>query len=153
MICVNYCIEPSLIPNAGKGLFITESVVKGKIITAPTDIPNTIPLQELLMNPQNYHIDSSVRWFEDHCTVSPDWPDECYINHSFEPTGIWHLGFVFASKDLPVSTEITVDYRHLLAPNMEVDFYDKLTGKRIEGFRWLDSLRISTQQLTDCLFS
>lgn len=151
MICVPYYIKPSLILDAGNGLFIQEPVAKGKIIIAPTDIPNTIALHDLLDTSKNYDQASSVRWFENECTISPDWPDECYINHAFEPTGLWHLGFIFATQDLLADTEITVDYRHLLAPNMEVDFCDRLTGKRIQGLNWIESLRLSTQQLNACL--
>ena len=59
---------------------------------------------------------ATVRWFEDRYTISDDWPDECFVNHSFTPSGLWHLGFVFATTRLEAGTEITVDYRHLLAP-------------------------------------
>lgn len=141
----------SLITNIGKGLFIKESIARGKIIIAPTDILNTIPLQDLLDVSKNYHQESSVRWFENECTVAPDWPDECYVNHAFKPTGLWHLGFIFAAQDLLADTEITVDYRHLLAPDMKVDFCDRLTGESIEGFSWVESLRLSTRQLINCL--
>jgi len=79
--------------------------------------------------------------------VTPEWPDECYVNHAFEPTGLWHLGFVFAAADLPAGTEITVDYRHLLAPGQEEEFRDALSGERIVGFSWEQSLRESTRAL------
>ena len=90
---------------------------------------------------------ATVRWFEDRYTITPEWPDECYINHAFEPNGLWHLGFVFALSDLPAGTEITVDYRHLLAPGQEEDFQDALTGERIVGWSWTESLSRSTAQL------
>jgi hypothetical protein len=153
MICVPYYLSASLIPNAGKGVFITQSVSLGRILTAPTEIPNTVLLHDLLDKSKQYHLDSAVRWFENHCSVSPEWPDECYINHSFEPTGLWHLGFIFAIKNLPANTEITVDYRHLIAPNMEAGFCDSITGNDIIGFEWLDSLRITTAQLNQLLNS
>lgn len=151
MICVAYYIDTSLIPNAGKGLFLHEAVPAGKIITAPTDIRGTIALRDLLDKSKGYPLPSSVRWFEDHCTVAPDWPDECYVNHAFDSSGLWHLGFIFATKDLPAHTEVTVDYRHLLAPNMVEDFCDALTGNPIVGFTWRDSLQISTMQLQQLL--
>jgi hypothetical protein len=88
-----------------------------------------------------------VRWFEDRYTITPEWPDECYINHSFSPCGLWHLGFVFALTDLPAGTEITVDYRHLLAPGQQEDFHDATTGKAIVGYSWQESLAMSTAQL------
>ena len=95
---------------------------------------------------------STVRWFEDRYTVTPEWPDECYINHSFAPCGLWHLGFVFALEDLAPGTEITVDYRHLLAPGQEEDFVDAQSGQRIVGYTWRESMVHSTAQL-QALFS
>ena len=89
----------------------------------------------------------AVRWFEDRYTVCPEWPDECYINHSFEPCGLWHLGFVFALTDLCAGAEITVDYRHLLAPGQREDFDDAVTGRAIVGYDWRESLRATTAQL------
>lgn len=94
---------------------------------------------------------ATVRWFEDRYTVTPEWPDECYINHAFEPSGLWHLGFVFAAADLAAGSEITVDYRHLLAPGQEEDFRDSVSGERIVGFTWRESLRTSTQTLAALL--
>jgi len=147
MICVPYYVELSLIPNAGKGLFLSNDVPAGKVLVAPSKIQSTVSLQNLLSESADHHLDSSIRWFEDHCTVSPDWPDECYVNHAFAPTGLWHLGFIFAANDLAAGTEVTVDYRHLLAPGVDIGFPDSVTGKRIVGFSWIESLRISTAQL------
>lgn len=151
MICVPYYVETSLIPNAGKGLFLREAVPAGKVLVAPSKIQQTVTLQDLLDDSSDHHHDSSIRWFEDHCTVSPDWPDECYVNHSFDATGLWHLGFIFALTDLPEGTEVTVDYRHLLAPGVDIGFPDSITGQRIIGFSWPDSLRISTSALNALL--
>ena len=151
MICVSYRIDTSLIPQAGKGLFLDQAVPAGKILVAPSKIQQTVTLQDLLDESNEHHLDSSIRWFEDHCTVSPDWPDECYVNHAFEATGLWHLGFIFAAQDLAAGTEITVDYQHLLAPGVDIGFPDSLTGQRIVGFSWPDSLRLSTAQLNGLL--
>jgi len=52
-----------------------------------------------------------------------------------------------AHADLPAGTEITVDYRHLLAPGQEEEFRDALSGERIVGFSWEQSLRESTRAL------
>ncbi|CBL44428.1 hypothetical protein HDN1F_08450 [gamma proteobacterium HdN1] len=147
MICVPYTVDTSLIPMAGKGLFLSRPVAAGKVLVAPSKIQGTVTLGDLLDESNAHHLDSSIRWFEEHCTVSPDWPDECYVNHAFEATGLWHLGFIFAAQDLPQGAEITVDYRHLLAPGVDIGFPDSLTGRRIVGFRWSDSLRSSTAQL------
>ena len=93
----------------------------------------------------------TVRWFDDRYTISTDWPDECYVNHAFEPNGLWHLGFIFAADDLPRGAEITVDYRHLLAPGQEESFRDAHSGRAIVGWSWHESLSRSTAQLQTLL--
>jgi hypothetical protein len=94
---------------------------------------------------------ASVRWFEDRFTVTPEWPDECYINHDFSPSGLWHLGFVFAARDLAAGTEVTVDYRHLLGEGQEEAFVDARSGARIVGWSWAESLARSTADLSRLL--
>lgn len=149
MILPRYRIAPSSIEGAGKGLFLEEDVAAGRIVTAPDAIDKTWRYDELTSSPElKTQLYASARWFEDRYTVSPDWPDECFINHSFEPTGLWHLGFVFALRNLPAGTEITVDYRHLLPPGQQEDFVDTATGERIIGLPWSESLALSTRTLS-----
>ncbi|MFC5740426.1 SET domain-containing protein-lysine N-methyltransferase [Dyella tabacisoli] len=154
MILPRYRIAPSSIEGAGKGLFLEEDIATGRIITAPDAIDKTWRYDELTSSPElKTQLYASARWFEDRYTVSPDWPDECFINHSFAPTGLWHLGFVFALSDLPAGTEITVDYRHLLPPGQQEDFVDTATGERIVGLPWPESLAMSTRTLSKLLGS
>jgi len=148
MILPRYHIASSLISGAGKGLFLDELVARGRLITAPDDIRKVYKWNEIEALPNARELlAATVRWFEDRYTVTPEWPDECYINHSFAPNGLWHLGFVFALRDLQPGEEITVDYRHLLAPGQEEDFTDATTGERIVGYTWAQSLALSTAQL------
>lgn len=149
MILPRYRIDASTIRGAGKGLFLEEAIDAGRIITAPDAIECTYRLEELQATPEQMY--ASARWFENRYTLSPDWPDECYINHSFEPTGLWHLGFVFALHNLPAGTEITVDYRHLLPPGQEEDFIDTATGEKIVGLPWDESLMTTTRALARVL--
>lgn len=151
MICVPYYIAPSRIPGAGKGLFLKEAVVAGKILTAPTEIDETFPLDQIAQDPNEHANDSSVRWFEDHCTLSPDWPDECYINHSFKPSGLWHLGFIFANNHLPADTELTIDYGHIIAPGIELPWPDSESQKPIIGYAWKDSLKATATALLNLI--
>jgi hypothetical protein len=152
MILPRYRVAASTIGGAGQGLFLDQDVRAGSIITAPDAIDRTWRYDELCasaeLSAQRY---ASARWFEDRYTVSPEWPDECYINHSFTPTGLWHLGFVFALADLPAGTEVTVDYRHLLPPGEAEDFVDSATGETIVGFAWEDALASSTLALSRLL--
>ncbi|WP_199096582.1 SET domain-containing protein [Dyella sp. ASV21] len=152
MIVPRYRIAASEIVGAGQGLFLEEDVRAGHIVTAPDAIERTYRYDELIGSPElSQQLYASARWFEDRYTVSPDWPDECYINHSFEPTGLWHLGFVFATRDLPAGTEITVDYRHLLPPGEAEAFVDTASGHSIVGLPWHESLAISTRALATLL--
>jgi hypothetical protein len=148
MILPRYRIAASTIPGAGQGLFLDEPVSRGRILIAPDAIPRTWTWAEIAARPDaDALLPSTIRWFEDRYTVTPEWPDECYVNHAFEPTGIWHLGFVFAASDLPAGTEITVDYRHLLGEGQREAFDDARTGAPIVGLSWGESLALSTRQL------
>lgn len=148
MILPRYHISPSRIADAGQGVFLDQAVEPGSILIAPDAIPRTWTFDEVMAMPNAQALlPATVRWFEDRYTISDDWPDECFINHSFTPTGLWHLGFVFATNRLEAGTEITVDYRHLLAPGQEEDFHDSDSGKPIVGFTWKESLRASSQAL------
>jgi hypothetical protein len=152
MILPSYHIAASAIQGAGKGLFLDHPVRAGSILAAPDAIQETFRYDDIMANAElraQFH--ASARWFEDRYTLSPDWPDECYINHSFAPNGLWHLGFVFALTNLPAGSEITVDYRHLLPPGEAEDFVDSLTGETITGFPWHESLATSTRALAALL--
>lgn len=148
MIIPSYHIGPSRIAGAGKGLFLDEPVARGRILVAPDAIPRVHTLAEIERMPGAAELlPATVRWFENAFTVTPEWPDECYVNHAFAPTGLWHLGFIFAVDDLAAGTELTVDYRHLLAPGQEEEFRDAVSGERIVGFSWKESLGTSTRAL------
>ena len=143
-----YRIGPSTIPGAGKGVFLEQPLPRGRIAVAPDRIDQTWSFAEILSDPERAKLlHTSVRWFEDRYTLSPDWPDECYVNHSFEPTGLWLLGFIFAARDLEAAEELTVDYRHLLAPGQEEAFRDAHTGQPIVGYAWEESLRLGLDAL------
>jgi hypothetical protein len=148
VILPRYRIDNSTIPGAGKGLFLDEPLERGRIVVAPDRIDQTWSFAELLSDPgRAAQMHTSVRWFEDRYTLSPDWPDECYVNHSFEPTGLWLLGFIFAAHDLAAGEELTVDYRHLLAPGQAEEFRDARSGEAIVGHAWRDSLRLGLDGL------
>lgn len=148
MILPRYRIAPSTIPGAGKGVFLDEPLAHGCIAVAPDKIDQTWSFAEIVDDPERAKLlHTSVRWFENRYTLSPDWPDECFVNHSFEPTGLWLLGFIFAARDLTPGDELTIDYRHLLAPGQEESFRDAHTGEAIIGHAWNDSLRMGLDGL------
>lgn len=148
MILPRYHIAPSRIPGAGQGLFLDEAVARGRILVAPDAIPATYTWDQVRAQPDpEAAMAATVRWFEDRYTITPEWPDECYVNHSFAPNGLWHLGFIFAARDLAPGEELTVDYRHLLPEGDEEVFRDAQSGRAIVGFSWAESLALSTREL------
>jgi len=148
MIIPKYQVAPSRIPLAGKGLFLAEAVTKGRVIIAPDNIHTVWPESKLRQFPaDSIEAESSVRWFEDWYSLTPEWSDECYVNHSFTPTALWHLGFIFAGSDLPAGTEITVDYQLVIGSGEVMPFRDSATGREIVGLSWDDNLRRSARSL------
>ncbi|MBI3562803.1 MAG: hypothetical protein HY080_13910 [Gammaproteobacteria bacterium] len=151
MIIPRYSIAPSRIPQAGQGVFLAVAVSRGSVLVAPDRIQQTLTHQQFEQLADPSQLNSSVRWFEQHYTVCPEWDDECYINHSFSPTGLWHLGFVFAMDELPVGTELTMDYRYILGENCQPAFIDSLTQQPIIGLPWQQVITDSTRCLLSLL--
>lgn len=148
VILPRYRIASSTISGAGQGVFLDEPVAAGRVVIAPDSIPRVYRWEEVMSQPDPEAAQAAtVRWFEDRFTITPDWPDDCYVNHSFAPNGIWHLGFIFAGRDLAPGEELTVDYRHLLGEGQVETFTDAATGEPIIGFGWQESLRQSTGAL------
>jgi hypothetical protein len=152
VIIPRYRIAPSLIPGAGKGLFLDEAVARGRVLIAPDRIHTVMAEAELRRHPaDSIEVESSVRWFEDWFSLTPEWSDECYVNHSFTPNGLWHLGFIFASRDLAPGEELTIDYRLVIGSGEEMPFRDAATGQPIVGLAWHDNLRRSAGGLLELL--
>jgi hypothetical protein len=152
MIQVPYFIQASTIPGAGKGFFLDAEVRAGQILLAPVGIARTYTWQDLAQFPaDSVQINTSVRWFEEAYALDQAWNDTCFINHSFQPNGLVHLGFVIARENLPRLCELTVDYRHMLGSGFEAPFPDGTTGKPIVGFPWSEAILRSTRDLLTLL--
>lgn len=152
VILPRYRIGTSAIAGAGLGLYMEEPVPRGRVVIAPDGIGETFDFDTLQTDPElAAQLHTSVRWFEDRYTLAPDWPDECYVNHDFEPNGLWHLGFVFAARNLAAGEELTIDYRHLLAPGQQETFRDARTGTPIVGLGWRESLLATSRALAAML--
>lgn len=147
MIQIPYAIGDSRIPGAGKGFFAAARIPAGKVLVAPGNIGSTLSIESLFLPENAVYADASIRWFESQCTVSQDWPDECYVNHSFQPNALWHLGFLFSLGTIEPGEEITMDYSHIIAPGHEMPFQDSTTGRPVIGLSWETSLLQTTEQL------
>ncbi|GHC05497.1 SET domain-containing protein-lysine N-methyltransferase [Cerasicoccus arenae] len=148
MILPRYRIAASGIPGAGQGVYLEEDVAAGAVLVAPDKIDRLYTRAELdAYGPDSPEDAASVRWFEGRYTVSLDWPDECYFNHSFAPNGLWHLGFIFAARDLAPGEELTIDYRLIVGDGEKLPFDDAATGHPIIGLPWRENLRTTAAAL------
>jgi hypothetical protein len=142
------CVDVSTIPNAGKGLFADEIVPKGSILGYPDNIQKVYSRNQLMaLPPESPEFQTSVRWFEDCYATDSDYSDTYFINHSFKPNCLWHLGFVFAHVDILAGTEITLDYRVLMDSDPELGFIDETTGAKVCGFPWKEKMIFNSIQL------
>jgi hypothetical protein len=148
VIVPRYRVAASSIPLAGKGLYLAEAVSCGAVIVAPDQIHTVWPEARLREYPaDSIEVESSVRWFEDRFSLTPEWSDECYVNHSYTPTALWHLGFIFALADWPAGTEVTMDYRYVIGDGERMPFADAATGREIVGLPWSEVLRDGARAL------
>lgn len=148
MILPPYRVAASTIAGAGQGLFVEEPVTRGRVLIAPDNVHTVWPESRLRQYPEDsQEVRSSVRWFEHHYSLTPEWSDECYVNHSFAPTALWHLGFIFALADLPAGSEITMDYRYVIGDGERMPFLDSATGREIVGLPWAECLRETSLRL------
>jgi len=144
MIIIPYDVMDSKINNAGKGVFVKENLHKGKVISAPDNVDKIYNFDEICkFVPGSIEHESCVRWFESGYCVVKKWSDECYFNHSFTPNCVWHLGFVFAARELNAGEEITIDYSYLLAEGHDGGFTDAKTGRAVVGMSFSESIRRS----------
>ena len=148
MIVPRYRVAASLIPFAGKGLFADQAIGRGAVIIAPDHVHTVWPEAKLRTYANDsIEVESSVRWFEDQFSLTPEWSDECYVNHSFSPNAQWHLGFIFALREIAPGEEITMDYRYVIGSGEEMPFKDSVTGRAIVGLPWAECLRSSAATL------
>ncbi len=152
MILPRYRVATSHITGAGRGLFAEEPIAPGRVILAPDNV-HTVWTEARLRTfaSDSIEVESSVRWFEDRFSLTPEWSDECFVNHSFAPNALWHLGFVFALRDIGPGEEILMDYRHVIGSGEVMPFKDGETGREIIGLPWPEVLRDSAQQLLTIL--
>ncbi len=156
MIIPRYEIKPSSIAGAGMGIFLLQDFKKGEILVVPEGVKpeQIISLEQLNALPSDsLEHESSVRWYENSYTTNVEWTDECYINHSFSPSGIWHLGFVFAQRNLKAGDELTIDYRYIIPEGETMPFLDGESGQPIIGYSWKEIMLQSMQAISQALNS
>lgn len=148
MILPRYRVASSGIAGAGKGLYADEVISRGRVIIAPDKVHTVWPESKLrTFANDSIEVESSVRWFEDQFSLTPEWSDECYVNHSFAPNALWHLGFIFALRDIGAGEEVLMDYRYVIGSGEVMPFKDAETGREIVGLEWRELLQRNLRSL------
>lgn len=148
MIRIPHFVAPSHIPGAGQGLFARSACAAGDVLMYPNEAHETLDRAAFLALPAEApELASCVRWFADCYTLDRAWSVEAFLNHSFTPNCLWHLGFVFAGRPIEAGEELTIDYRLILDDGVTLDFSDSTTGEAITGFSWEEAMRRSSAAL------
>lgn len=148
----------------GRGVFLTQDVEKGELLIIYTyGISELIhkdhhdeACRDIANSPHPDIVDSSIRyvhnWFiydaytrHNTCFGSREGD---FVNHSFDPSMIYHCGLCFAARDLKAGDELTVDYRHFLSEDIN-GFTDLKTGKQIRGISGKKAFISSIKKLNE----
>lgn len=144
----------------GYGLYTNEFICKGEIIMFW--MANAHLIKELDYNIQQSKDDrqmiaTGARYVGDMFLYTDIGPRkdryENYINHSFNPTVLYHCGVCFALRDIQPNEELTTDYTYLLSENDQETFIDEASGKEVKGISWHKCLLHTTEQLQKLLVS
>lgn len=145
MLMIKTVVKNSTIQ--GLGLFAAENVTKGQLIAI-------LPYQAHILTEHEYQIEqkkgneiiilSAVRWIGEIFLTRDKIGDEERINHSVNPTMLYHCGLCFAKKDLKIGDELTVDYKYFLAS----DDVNKFKGSNNVNSYMVDGIN-SHQALID----
>jgi uncharacterized protein len=139
---------------AGSGLFLRAPVRKGTIVSihgAGAQLLTEDEYQEEQRKGNELAIRTGIRWVGRYFLHAKQMPVESYINHSDDPTLLYHCGVSFARKDLKTGDELTIDYRLFLAEDDEDSFVDARTGQVLLGLPPKEALLRSSEQLVQLL--
>lgn len=148
MLTIKFEIMQSKINGAGLGLFAQELIPQKKIIAFPNQ-QHTLFSHEQMRSFSDDSIEkvSSIRWFENTYSSDVEWSEESHFNHSFSPNCLWHLGFVFALRDIAPGEELTLNYEWLLDEHTKLDFLDSATGLEVCGIAYEEKIKRTTHLL------
>lgn len=145
--------RPSTIPEAGLGAFALEKVPAGTFLGMDFLTRKWVvsPEEVLALPPESRKY--AWRHIDNICisAVSGEQSPADFINHSFEPNILWHLGHYFSLKDIEAGDELFIDYRHLHDPSWGAHLHDASSGRSVPGWSWRESLLHSSRQLATLL--
>lgn len=142
-------VRPSQVAGAGLGAFAREEVAAGEFVGMDFPSPRRLAKhEEIRAQPADLrkyswrHVEQVYFAARDDLRTATD-----FLNHSFDPNILWHLGCYFTLRDVAVGDELTVDYRVILAPGWQPDLVDAQTRRPIEALTWREALIHSGEQL------
>ncbi len=146
-------IAASSLPGAGLGAYAMEAAPLGTLLGI--DLPQSewmIDVQEALALPRRAR-SQTWRHVEDICFRGGEGRATAsnYLNHSFQPNVLWHLGCYWALRDVQPGDELTLDYRPLIAPDWSGRIIDAASGIPLMGEEGKVALLRNARQLVALL--
>lgn len=135
---------------AGKGLFVEEAVRKGTVVSLHAADATVLTEQEYQHEQRignELVIRTGIRWVGPYFLYAQEERPEAFINHSTDPSLLYHCGISFARRDLKPGDELTVDYSLFLAEDDVEGFHDSAEETQVTGLPPRDALISSTEQL------
>lgn len=139
---------------AGSGLFLRSSVKKGAVVSihgVDAKLVTQAEYQEEQRKGNDLAVRSGVRWVGRYFLYAKAMPVESYINHSDDPTLLYHCAISFARTDMKPGDELTIDYRTFLAEDDVEGFEDMATGRMLFGLPPKEALLKSSTELVKLL--
>ena len=145
-------IAPSTI--FGQGLFASEPVPQGKIVCFFCINAQLIDekrfLQAVASNEQPM-VRTATRQAGKYYTHGNENEPYTFINHSFTPNLLCHVGTVIARRDIAPREELTLDYRTLIDDTDVGVYRDAISGKEIRGFSAKETLLRTARELIEII--
>lgn len=139
---------------AGSGLFLLAPVRKGAVVSihaVDAKLLTQDEYQEEQRKGNELATRSGIRWVGRYFLHAKEMPVESFINHSDEPTLLYHCGVSFARRDLNPGDELTIDYTLFLAEDDVEGFCDVASGRMLYGLAPKQALLRSAEQLVELL--
>jgi hypothetical protein len=149
-------VRPS--PIEGQGVFAGEPIAAGTllgILTYRAELISEEEYQRAQYAGDQHIIQCAVRLVGTVFAYVPPRDDqssraylnEDSINHSADPSMLYHCGLLFARRAIAPGDELTVDYKYFLAEDDVQAFTDVQTGNLVRGVDGEEALLASTREL------
>ena len=148
MLFVKAVVADSAI--SGKGLFAQDRVMKGTVVSlhaADSVVVTEEQYQDQQRKGNELAIRTGIRWVGNYFLYAKQNRPEAFINHSTNPSLLYHCGISFARRDLQIGEELTIDYSLFLAEEDVEGFGDSARETKVTGLPPKEALISSTEQL------